>query len=126
MIQSNVQAIIFLAEAVCLISLKAIYEEKQVFDVWKFIHHEKGHVRMLISQFQILNCNNDLVQKVVVWGPIMCVILINNIIGIMWDLVAYFLTKGSGLVGTTTNNNFHEFSPLGLLVVSLEIKDVFK
>jgi hypothetical protein len=56
----------------------------------------------------------------------MCVILINNIIGIMWDLLAYFLTKGGGLVGTTTNNNFHEFSPLGLLVVSLGIKDVLK
>jgi hypothetical protein len=56
----------------------------------------------------------------------MCVILINNIIGIMWDLLAYFLTKGGGLVGTTTHNNFHEFSPLGLLVISLEIKDVFK
>jgi hypothetical protein len=54
----------------------------------------------------------------------MCVILINNIIGIMSDLLAYFLTKGSGPIGTTTNNNLHEFSPLGLLVV--EIKDVLK
>jgi hypothetical protein len=56
----------------------------------------------------------------------MCVILINNIIGIMWDLLAYVLTKCGGPIGTTTNNNFHKFSPLGLLVVSLEIKDVFK
>jgi hypothetical protein len=40
----------------------------------------------------------------------MCVILINNIIGIMWDLLAYFLTKCGGPIGTTTNNNFHEFS----------------
>jgi hypothetical protein len=23
------------------LSLKPIYEQKQVFDVWKFIHHEK-------------------------------------------------------------------------------------
>ncbi len=67
-----------------------------------------------------------MVQKVVVWGPIMCVILINNIIGIMWDLLAYFLTKCAGPIGTNTNNNFHEFGPLGLLVVSLEIKDVLK
>jgi hypothetical protein len=56
----------------------------------------------------------------------MCVILINNIIGIMWDLLAYFLTKCAGPIGTNTNNNFHEFGPLGLLVVSLEIKDVLK
>jgi hypothetical protein len=44
----------------------------------------------------------------------------------MWDLLAYFLIKCGALVGTTTNNNFHEFSSLGLLVASLEIKDVFK
>jgi hypothetical protein len=53
----------------------------------------------------------------------MCVIFINNIIGMMWDLLAYILTKCDGPIGTTANNNFHEFSPLGLLVVSFEIKD---
>ncbi len=36
-----------------------------MFDVEKFVHHEKGDGRMLIPQFQILNCNNDMVQKVV-------------------------------------------------------------
>ncbi len=97
-----------------------------MFDVWKFVHHEKGHVRMLIAQFQILNCNNDMVEKFVLCGPIMYVTLINNIIGIMWDLLAYFLIKCGGPIGTITNNNFLEFSPLGLLVVSLEIKDVLK
>jgi len=56
----------------------------------------------------------------------MYVTLINNIIGIMWDLLAYFLIKCGGPIGTITNNNFLEFSPLGLLVVSLEIKDVLK
>jgi hypothetical protein len=83
------------------LSLKPIYEEKQVFDVRKFVHHEKGHVRMLIPQFQILNCDNDMVQKVVLWGPIMCFIYIYNILS---------LSGGGGPFHPSVSSSIHPSS----------------